>query len=218
MAGQVDIINMAYGKLAQDRGISSLADQTKEARTATRVWDTVRDIVLEARNWPFALKAEALALDAEAPQPGWLYRYSVPAECLTLKAVVDEAGLRSQRHLSGLCEPDYLAHLKRSGAYDYDMAYGANGTSILSDLPQAYAVYVMRVTDTGRFPAHFIDALACRLAAELAPPIIGEQGLRVRQTILERDYMAALSLAAEHSMNQTRTRLEPVTPALAARA
>lgn len=217
MAGQVDIINLAFGKLAQDRGISSLTDQTKEARTALRVWDTVRDMVLEARNWPFALHAEPLAVEAEAPHPGWCYRYAMPAECLTLKAVVDESGLRGQRHLSAFCEPDYLARLRESGAYDYDLAYGVNGTSILSDVPEAWAVYVVRITDCSRFPAHFIDALAWRLAAELAPPIIGEQGIRVQQSILTTGYPMALSLAGEHAMNQTRIRQEPVTPALAAR-
>lgn len=212
MASQVDVVNLALGKLAQDRGIAAMSDASKEARTASRVWDIVRDEVLEARNWPFALKAQALALDAEDPQPGWCYRYALPNDCLTLRAVTDESGLRGVRGLAELCGRQWCA-----GIYDYEIAYGDQDTSILTDAPEAYAVYVVRVTDTGRYSAHFINALACRLAAELAPTIIGEAGLRVKQTMMERDYVAALSQAHEHAANQSRTRLEAMTPALAAR-
>ncbi len=211
MASQVDVVNLALGKLAQDRGIAAMTDQSKEARVASRMWDIVRDEVLEARNWPFALKAQSLALDAEDPMPGWEYRYSLPSDCLTVRAITDETGIRGARGL------ELFNCRGQADVYDYELAYGAQGTSILTDLPNAYAVYVVRVIDTDRYPAHFVNALACRLAAEMAPAIIGEAGLRVKQTMMERDYVAALSQAHEHSANQARRNLEALTPALAAR-
>src|SRR5690606_14138330 len=212
VASQVDVGNLALGQLAQDRGIAAMSDASKEARTASRVWDIIRDEVLEARNWPFAMTAQALAVVAEDPQQRWCYRYALPNDCLTLRTVTDESGLRGARGLGAFFDHQWCA-----GVYDYETAYGQQGTSILTDAPEAYAVFVARVTDTGRYSAHFIDALACRLAAELAPTIIGEAGLRVKQTMMERDYIAALSQAHEHAANQSRARLEALTPALAAR-
>jgi hypothetical protein len=211
VASQVDIVNLALGKLSHDRTISAMGEQSKEARVAGRVWDTIRDEVLEARNWPFAMKAQVLAPLAEAPIPGWCYRYAYPNDCLSLRAVTDEGGVRRSRlH-------DWM-HL--SGAGDWTVAHGAQDTSILTNTPEAYAIYTVRVTDPARYSAHFINALATRLAAEMAPTIIGERGGGLQQAIMDPrggSYMIALSNAGEHALNETRIRSEAMTPSLAAR-
>lgn len=221
MASQVDIVNLALAKISTDRAITAMGNASKEARVANRLWDQILDEVLEARNWSFALKTQALAVDAQAAMPGWTYRYAKPNDCLTLKAVTDENGLRiAGGRLACFTDGDWLQAYRNHGVYDYECTYGDSGESIHTDIEAAYAVYVMRVTDTGRYSAHFTNALATRLAAEMAPTIVGEQGLRVKQAMLDPrggEYAIALSLASEHSSNQSRHRLEAVTPSLAAR-
>lgn len=216
MASKVDIINLALGKLAQDVGIAAVSDATKQARAFNRIWDPMRDLVLAERNWPWAVKSLALSLATEAPQPGWEYRYTYPNDCITAIAVTDEAGLRSARRLSRFCDEDYVRSMHASGAYDWETSYGTQDASINTDVEAAYLVYIVRVEDTGRYPAHFVDALAWRLAIEAAPQIIGEVGLNARDRMTQ-SYEDALSRAAAHAYNEGRSEQGYTTPAIAAR-
>lgn len=217
MASQTDIINLALKKLGQDRGIASTAEKSKEARVFGSLWEPTRDIVLADRSWPWATKAAALALDGvDDPQPGWRYRYSRPNDCLTIIAVTDENGLRQAGGVSRFCNGDWLASAAGLSAFDFEPSYGSQGETINTNIEHAWLVYTVEVTDTGRYPPHFVDALAWRLAAEAAPAILGETGVRAKESLLS-GYQTALALAATHDYNETRSRLRPVTASVAAR-
>lgn len=212
MTSQVAIINLALGKLAQDKGISALSDQSKEARVFGKLWEPIRDLVLSDRVWPWALKAQLLAVQAEDASPGWQYRYARPNDCITAVAITDESGLRSLRRLSSWCDPV----LCRPFRYEFEQAYGVDGTSLQTDLEQAWLVYTARVEDAGRYPPHFTEALACRLASEAAPQIIGDAGLSNQSQLLQK-YEYALSNAGAHDRNESRDDGQWVPGALAAR-
>lgn len=216
MSSQTDIINLALKKLGQDRGIASVAEQSKEARVFGSLWDSMRDFVLADRSWPWATKAAPMAVDIEDPQPGWRFRYSRPNDCLTVLAVTDESGLRYAGRLSMFCSAPWVAGVFGLAAFDFEPSYGAQGETINADVPEAWLVYTVRVTDTGRYPPHFVDALAWRLAAEAAPAILGETGVRAKESLLS-GYQTALALAASHDYNETRNRQQPMTAALASR-
>lgn len=214
---QVDICNAALGRLAQDVAIASMGERTKHATILNRVWSRVLDYVLSDHPWPFTIASVALALLEQDPPPGWECRYSYPADCLDALLVCDEGGVRA-----GL---SYVAaggwnmsefRVQGDGRYDFEIVHGTQATSIVTDLAGAYLIYASRVDDVGRFPPMFAEALACRLAWEAAPAIMGELGLRARQTLLQ-DYEIAKAKAAAHGSNQARDVLQPVTPALAAR-
>lgn len=205
MASQVDYCNAALLMLAQDRAIASMGEQTKDARVFTRVYDRVRDLVLAEHDWPFALSAQALAPSAEAPLPGWGYRYAVPAECLRLVAVTGERGVRGL--LAGASD----------GRMAFETCSGAQETDLVTDQAEAYALYVQRVTDTGRYPPLFGQALSCRLAIEVAPALAGELGLRLAQK-LTQDYEIAAAKAIALGHGQSHETQFPVTPSVAARA
>src|SRR5690606_20126939 len=108
-------------------------ERSKEARTFARLWDPMRDLVLSARDWPFAIKAQALALDPEDPLPGWQYRYPRPADCLTALAVTNELGLRAGRTLSRWCYPDY----RRRFAVPVPQAHGIQSPCFVTAGPGA---------------------------------------------------------------------------------
>ena len=212
MTSQVAIINLALGKLAQDKGISALSDPSKEARVFGKLWEPVRDRVLADRVWPWALKAERLAVQAQEPLPGWALRYARPDDCITAVAITDDNGLRNGRRLSRWCDP----HWGLAYRYEYEQSYGDDGTSILTDLEQAWLIYTVRVEDTGRYPPHFVEALACALAVEAAPQIIGDLGLTNQSQLLQK-YQFALANAGAHDQNEGRDDRAGRPTALAAR-
>lgn len=197
MPSQVEICNLALGKLAQDVTITSLTERSKEARAFSRLWGPMRDLVLADRLWPWAIKAQHLAVVAEAPLPGWELRYARPTDCITAVALTGSEGMRAGRRLTSWCEP----HFRQRHGIQFEQAYGEQGTTLLCDQAEAWLVYVSRVSDPERYPAHFVDALACKLAEEAAPTIIGGNGFS-NKTGLKQLYQVALSQAAAHDFNE----------------
>ena len=200
---QVGIMNAALGKLGQDIVVQAPSENSKHARALSRSWDYVLDYVQAARIWPFTTRVELLTLSAEDPLPGWEYRYDYPSDCMTAVALCDEAGVRSA--LRG-----------NMPNFDFEKVNGKDGACLLADLPDAYLLYSARVTDVSRFPAHFCEALACRLAWENAGVLAGEVGLRMRGQLLQ-DYAYALSEAGVHELNEGRDIRGYLTPTLAVR-
>lgn len=217
MASQVDIINLALHKLGQSVKIAAISDRSKAAAVFGGLWDAMLDEVLAARNWAWAITSEAAAPSADAAALGWTYRYAVPNDCVTVVAVTDESGLRYNRRLSRFCDPNFLTANWGRVAFDFELSYGSTETTLNSDVPGAYVIYVRRITDTGRYPPVFVNALAWRLAAEAAPPIIGDQGLRAQASMLN-GYENALAQAGEHDKAQSRDTQDDMPSAVAARA
>lgn len=217
MYSQTDIYTMVAYKVAQSVGIPSLTDKSKINDVLNNMWPRIRDLVLSARVWPWALRAQALPISEEADSMlGWQYRYSYPNDCLTAHAVTDTIGLQQVGRLSRFADEQYLATIMGSSAYDWDTAHGELETVIDTNVPAAVLVYLVRVEDTGRYPVHFVEALACRLAAEAAPALIGEVGLNSKQTLLQ-EYQWALTEAGAHAKNEASSAGGYTTPALAAR-
>lgn len=216
MASQTDVINLALYKLGQSDTIPDMTDQSKAAVVGARAWAQAVGLVLCDRVWDWALKAEALALSPDAPTPGWGYSYAYPNDCLRLWAVVDAPTLQSNPYPAYWCGyewPDHLRHL-----YAWRKGWGSQSTSVEANIPQAMGIFVvnMDAADTERFPPHFVEALACKLAQIMAAPMIGDIGLNA-QTTLRQAYQLALSEASAFDGNESRVHDEP-TPALLARA
>lgn len=158
MASQVDVCNQALIKIGAGT-ISSLADGTKQADLLSAIWNTKRDSELSAHPWTFAIKRVSLPASATAPAgTDWGYAYPLPADYLSMVQVGDS----------------YVYYDSSSGD-DPDSGgplFGIEGGSILSSVTSPLFIrYIYRVTNTGLFPALFCEALACRLAAELAEPL-----------------------------------------------
>lgn len=216
VASRTDIANAALIKLAQDIPIAALTERTKAGILLNRLFDPMLDLVLSAHAWPFALKSVALAELAEAPLPGWGYRYSYPSDCVNAIALTDEGGIRGtvSTVVATWCEDN--AHTFRDGRLAYEVVYGDQDTSIVADLEDAYLIYVSRVDNASRYPAPFQEALACRLALEAAPPLKGELGLREAPRLRE-NYLMAVAEAKAHGFNESRDPVQPMTPSVAAR-
>ena len=157
MASTVQICNQALSKVGAAR-IIDLLDDTKNARILNAIFEVKRDAELAAHPWTFAIKRAKIPALSTAPAFGWLYSYPLPSDFLRLIEVGNETNL-----------------------YDTDSGarFQVEGNAILCDEASPLQIrYVYRVTNTGLFSALFVEALACRLAAEIAEELTQNSGKR----------------------------------------
>lgn len=151
MASEVTICNQALVKVGAAR-ITALTDDTKQARALNAIYAVKRDAELSANPWTFAIKRAQIPASSTAPAFGWSYAYPLPSDYLALVEVGE----------------DFTYYDSDSGAL-FSIETDSNGSlAILTDQTTPLNVrYVYRVTNTGLFTSLFVEALACRLAAEV---------------------------------------------------
>ncbi len=147
----INIINRALIKLGEP--LISSTDQGPNGRLLSLIYEDMRDFVLADHPWRFSIKRAVLAPDEEKPLSGFAYSYTLPSDCLTL-----------YRFGEYYKRPNYSANIIRS-----DERYSIEGNKILcNQTSKLYLTYVSRVTDPSRFSPWFKEALATKIAAEIA--------------------------------------------------
>ena len=211
------IANDALINLGQDIPITALSSTAtnKAARVLYNLFEAQRDILLSSHAWPFALIAEPLSIGGVA-FPGWAYRYDYPDDCLNAIAVCDAGGLRDTMSavMSSWCPEN--APQWRDGRYAFSVVGDDSNKSIVSDLDDAYLIYVRQVTDTALWPVLVREALGRLLAWKAAPAIKGELGMKMQQQLMQLYDMARASAIA-HAYNESHETRETITPGLAVR-
>lgn len=183
MTSQVEIYNMALSNIGASETVASLDERSKARATCSRFWELARDTVLADFPWPFATRYATLA-DLGSPPRNWLYQYQYPVDCLRALYLT----------VPGLRVPPLSMQPK------FETAYGEAGQVILSDEPQAELAYVVRVTDEGRFPPLFVQALAWKLASMIAMP------MSAQRTVAEaaaQGYVNTVQLAWSAAANES---------------
>ena len=152
MASEVGICNSALSKIGVTQAITSLTEGTKNANACNEQYEKLRDDALRGHVWNFAVQRVKLAQSSTVPAFGYDHQYPLPADWLRTVSVHDNnAG---------------------TGALDYRLeTEGGDGRVIVTSADEVYLRYVSRVTDPNRMTADFREALALKLAAELAIPI-----------------------------------------------
>lgn len=184
MTAEADICNLALYRLRQKQRVAAVPDtNTQTGRDCTFLYPVVRDRLLAGYPWNWATRVQALALDTEAPPPGWLYAYAYPVGCLKLRAITDAAGSRVWR------EDFESGRVFRRPRIPYELGSNSAGERvILTDVAEAYGVMVWRITHPDQFGPLFGDFLAWALAADLMGALNVDRA--VVQTV-----MAALPVA-----------------------
>lgn len=135
----VKIANRALQKMGASR-ISSLTEDSANARTINAAFEIVRNAELRRYPWSFALARGSIAADPSGPTWGDWNRYGQPNDFLALVRD-DETGL--------------------------DVDWKIEGRYILSrDVSPLEIKYVSLVTDPTQFDALFVEVFASRLAME----------------------------------------------------
>lgn len=172
MVSEVSICNQALGWLGENL-ITSLDDPSRNANLCRDNYPFLRDAVLEERMWTFATD-RAVSTVADLDAWGVQYKHPLPLEWLAVYRVYCTPG----------ATPDQgwpAKGWRREGAY------------VLTQESTVYMWGVKRISDTGKFTQLFVQALAARLAADLAMPITED---RQKQADAWNLYQAKLAEAA----------------------
>jgi hypothetical protein len=138
MPSAVDICNRALSRVGEAR-ITSLADDSKQARACTSAYAAVRDEVFRAHPWNSAITRTSLAKLSSSPSFGYDDEYQLPADCLRVVEV-----------------------------YDSVYPWVVEGKKLLSDEGSPISIrYVKREEDPNQWDSLVASAVAARLAVEL---------------------------------------------------
>ncbi len=158
-----DIANQALSKLGV-AAIQALDDGSPNAQACELVFAAERDALLASYPWKFAKKRKELPLDGSTPEFGFAYAYSLP--------------------------PDFMEILPPT---EPDRPYEIEGGLLLSDEAELSVRYIARITDANAMTPWFREALAHKLAIEIALKV-AKDGVR-KKSALEATYPAALAEA-----------------------
>lgn len=141
------ICNLALQKLGAKR-ITSLSDDSPNARTMNACYEAIRDAELRKHRWNFAITRVSLAADSPAPTQGqFANSFTLPAGFIRL--------------LEPDPEENYNTH-------DWTI----EGRAILTNYDAPLEIrYVQQVTDPTQFDALFVVAFAGALAMHVCEDI-----------------------------------------------
>lgn len=170
MSSKTEICNIALGLLGAER-IGSITEGSNESLACQNNWDVSRDATLAAMHWSFARKRLELSQLATTPDFGWDYQYPLPSDFIE-PIVVNEGS-----------EPKWVIE----------------GNYLLTNEDEVELVYIARITETSLYSALFVDALATRLAADIAPAV-------TRNFELQQKMMQLFDFKIRRAMNHDAAR------------
>jgi hypothetical protein len=152
MASVIQVANRALTKLGSAR-ITSLADDVKAARSISSCFEDLRDDELRAHRWQFAMKRTSLAALSDAPAFGYKYQYALPSDFLRIDMVDDRFPAAI---MDNYIDAEYLE-------------WTLEGNVILTDIGAPLKLrYIAQITDPTLWDENFREALASRIAMEIA--------------------------------------------------
>ena len=173
MATEAGICNSALAKLGNNR-IVSLTEGTPAANLCLEQYGKLRDHLLRAHDWNFAASRVKLAQLSSTPAFGYAFQYALPADWMRTISV-------HSRDSRGDPITDYATESTE-----------AEGRVLRTDHAVVYLRYVRKLTDPNVMDPSFREALAWRLAMELAVPLAKSGRLRDR---MERGFEDALAVS-----------------------
>jgi hypothetical protein len=171
MATEIEICNSAIAKI-RGRRILSLDDDSTEARLCKDLYPRIRDRLLRAHPWNFAIERRQLGLLSAEPLYGYANQFQLPLDCLRI------------------LETDLCA----------DEDWVLEGDKILCNKTELNVKMLVLITDAEKFDTMFVEVLAYMLAAELAYPLT--QGTSLAEAMerkAEKILMEARSFDAQES-------------------
>ena len=179
---EVSISNQALSWLGEELLIS-LDDASKAASLCKLNYYPLRDAVLEARDWTFAQKRDVPAVLLTAPTWGYSHQFQLPADLLRIIFVGQNDDPEERNPVdSWVREQD----------------------KILANYNVVYIRYAARIEDPNKFSLSFVQALAARLAADLAMPLTNSRGL---QSDMYKLYGTKLAEATAFDQMQGKSRI-----------
>lgn len=176
-ASKVAICNSALAKVGASR-ISSLDDDTKEARLCKELLPLCCRDLLRSHPWNFAIVRVAVAASVTTPVFGYSYKFDLPEDCLRVLNVDAEFSDEDGAH--------YAWKVERRSLLVNDSTISIKYLQDVSDSPEL-------------FDPCFVETLAFRLASDLAFPLSQSTALASR---MDQQYRAALTFARTYDAQE----------------
>lgn len=181
MASEVGICNRALDKIGAGP-IISLDDPNKRAQACKRMYADLRDAEIRDTVWGFAITRAQVPADLEPPLFGFARQFTIPSDSLRIIEIADATGL-----VFFSFTPFHLNGRFLSGTYSIE------SNKILTDFEAPLDIrYVKRVTDPNQMDSLFREALAARIAVELAEIIAQSDA---KKALAKQDYEDLLGKA-----------------------
>jgi hypothetical protein len=150
MPTEIEVANAALVAIGT-KTITALTDATTDANVVEIWYPITRDAILRSHPWNFAEKRVQLAqIAGDTPVMDFAYFYQLPADCLKVRRLSDEA---------------------------VDIAYKVEGDRLLCDDAEVSLLYTFRETNLEAWDPMAIECLIYRLASNIAYPIRQDAGL-----------------------------------------
>ena len=146
---EVAICNLALQDLGRGLMITALDENSQAARSCRLRYPFARDACLRAYDWNFAAARASLPALAAPPAFGFANAFQLPADCLFVRQV---------------CGDDAASWTIENGKLLTDLAAPLN------------IAYTRAETSPASFDALFVEALAARIAADVAVSLTESSG------------------------------------------
>ena len=178
MASEVDICNKALLSLGAAQ-IISFDDPSNEAALCKQLYFDLRDAVLQAHDWSFAIERVVLPKGGTDPTFRYANAYPLPTRVL------------------------YVQEVNKITRTDPVRDWQVENDAIVTDDNTCSAKLLRQVTDTSKFSPLFIQALQARLAADMSIPLTSNGKLEQAKWNL---YRAKLTEASSRDGQQGKSR------------
>jgi hypothetical protein len=149
MSSEVSICNQAISWLGGNL-ITSLGDSTTEAILCNANYAELRDAVMEEGKWTFATKRFKLLPSTLTPVYGYSNQFEIPNGVLSV--------IQATQYADNLNTTE-----------DFDWRREEN--FIVANVDAVYCKCIIQIVDPKKFSKTFNQALAARIAADIAPPL-----------------------------------------------
>src|ERR1700675_3707960 len=154
-----DICNMALDSIGYTRHIAHIYEGSPAARVCLAIYGQTRDSLLQAGDWPFAMREVSLVASGQIPPSPWQNEYLYPGDCLRMRYIRPGPLTGGKRSL----DPQPVLFRPFN-----DQRPNPPILAILCDLAGAVLIYNGQVTDPGTWLPGFTKALVGELAKKLS--------------------------------------------------
>lgn len=177
MASVVGVCNSALQKLGSSERITSLADNSKHARALNAAYESIRDKLLRATPWNFAIKRAQLAAAVTTPLFTKANAFPLPSDFLRLLPTDPE---------------------DNANTLDWQIE---SGSIVTNDDAPLEIRYIWRVTDPNAMDVLFLDLWATELALQTCLEITGsntkKEALREDRKVILREAKRVNAIESE---------------------